>query len=107
MENCDEFKDRLPTLPVPLVEQQATAVLCVGPLPLSSPRRIAASSLSLPTTSTEVIEDVERRCWPALEQMLLQEAQGSVPMIFRPTVDLYVEGTDCDPIVPQGGNYYI
>ncbi|KAJ0182539.1 hypothetical protein K1T71_001908 [Dendrolimus kikuchii] len=102
MENCEEFKDRLPTLPVPLVEQRATGVLCVGPLPLSSPRRYAASSLALPTTPAAAVDEAERRCWPALEQMLLQEAQGSVPMIFKPTVDLYVEGTDCDPIVPQG-----
>lgn len=24
-------------------------------------------------------------------------------MIFKPTVDLYVDGTDTNPVVPQGG----
>ncbi|XP_037298483.1 trafficking protein particle complex subunit 8 isoform X2 [Manduca sexta] len=85
----------LPPLPLPLVLQRATAVLCCGPAPLAAPGRRAASALSLrdPDRST---------LWTGLEEMLLQVARGSVPMIFKPTVDLYTDLTDCHPIVPQG-----
>ncbi|KAI5640553.1 trafficking protein particle complex subunit 8 [Phthorimaea operculella] len=34
--------------------------------------------------------------------MLVQVAQGTVPMIFKPTIDLYTEKTDVNPVVPQG-----
>lgn len=85
-------------LPLPLVEQRATSVLCVGPAPLSSPGRHAATSLSLTDSSAS-----DHKIWNRLEEMLLQVAQGSVPMIFKPTVDLYNDTTDCDPVVPQGG----
>ncbi|RVE41110.1 hypothetical protein evm_014240 [Chilo suppressalis] len=44
----------------------------------------------------------DERYWHKLEEMLLQVAQGSVPMIFKPTVDLYTETSDTYPIVPQG-----
>ncbi|KOB71872.1 TRS85-like protein, partial [Operophtera brumata] len=87
----------LPVLPLPFVEQRATCVLCVGPAPLSSPGRRAASSLSLADTSTPT----DHKIWNRLEQMLLQVAQGSVPMIFKPTVDLYNDATDCDPLTKK------
>lgn len=101
IENSEEFKDRqtLPVLPLPVVEQRATSVLCVGPTPLSSPGRQAATSLSL--SDPPATED--NKIWNRLEEMLLQVAQGSVPMIFKPTVDLYNDTTDCNPVVPQGG----
>ncbi|KAI8438483.1 hypothetical protein MSG28_010978, partial [Choristoneura fumiferana] len=98
VESSEEFKEHLPVLPLPLLESEATAVLCVGPAPLSSPGREPASSLSFADAATRH----EERVWHKLEEMLLQVAQGSVPMIFKPTVDLYTSKTDRNPVVPQG-----
>ncbi|XP_028156042.1 trafficking protein particle complex subunit 8 [Ostrinia furnacalis] len=100
IESCEEFRFRLPPLPLPLLARGATAVLCVGPAPLSAPGRAPASSIALHDAAAPAGED--DRYWHKLEEMLLQVAQGSVPMIFKPTVDLYVEGTDANPIVPKG-----
>ncbi|XP_053609244.1 trafficking protein particle complex subunit 8 isoform X2 [Plodia interpunctella] len=96
VESTEEFKDRLPVLPLPLLERSATVVLSVGPAPLSSPGRVPATSLTLQRSAHE------EKYWHKLEEMLLQVAQGSVPMIFKPTVDLYTEDTDANPIVPRG-----
>lgn len=103
VEGAEDFKDRLPILPLPLLENEATTVLCIGPAPLSSPSRVPATSLSL----NDDARPHEDQYWHKLEEMLLQVAQGSVPMIFKPTVDLYTEKTDTNPIVPQGGKSFI
>ncbi|CAG9796623.1 unnamed protein product [Diatraea saccharalis] len=100
MEGCEEYKERLPELPLPLLERNATAVLCVGPAPLSSPGRVPATSLTFLDAAENSKED--DRYWHKLEEMLLQVAQGSVPMIFKPTVDLYTERSDINPVVPKG-----
>ncbi|XP_026758904.2 trafficking protein particle complex subunit 8 [Galleria mellonella] len=97
IESCEEFRDAVPPLPLPLLERGATALLCVGPAPLSSPGRVPASSLALHRA-----DSAHNLHWYKLEEMLLQVAQGAVPMIFKPTVDLYTESTDANPIVPQG-----
>lgn len=103
-EEVEEKVTELAWLPLPVVEQRATATLCCGPAPLSSPRRRPASSLSVQTNATDASKSAdEPRRWRVLEEMLLQVARGSVPMIFKPTVDLYTDTTDCDPVVPQGG----
>ncbi|CAH0724853.1 unnamed protein product, partial [Brenthis ino] len=99
VESSEEFIERLPELPVPLLSVEDTAILCVGPAPISSPGRTPASSLSLPP-SPDTSEDDPY--WHKLEETLLQVAQGSVPMIFKPTTDLYTQKTDSNPIVPQG-----
>ncbi|XP_049881251.1 trafficking protein particle complex subunit 8 [Pectinophora gossypiella] len=99
IENAEEYKERLPLLPLPLLESEATTVLCVGPAPLSSPGRVPASSLNLNEDSES---QAEPQYWNKMEEMLLQVAQGSVPMIFKPTIDLYTEKTDSNPVVPQG-----
>ncbi|XP_061385966.1 trafficking protein particle complex subunit 8 isoform X3 [Danaus plexippus] len=99
VETLEEFKEHLPVLPVPLLSVEDTAVLCVGPMPLSSPGRIAASSLSLPPQRNS---SKDFPYWHKLEENLLQVAQGSVPMIFKPSIDLYTQKTDSNPIVPKG-----
>ncbi|KAM3967553.1 trafficking protein particle complex subunit 8 homolog l(3)76BDm [Aphomia sociella] len=99
VESSEEFRERVPTLPLPLLERSATALLCVGPAPLSSPGRVAATSLALHEPHQYEHHQLH---WHKLEEMLLQAAQGAVPMIFKPTVDLYTDGTDSNPVVPQG-----
>ncbi|XP_069359904.1 trafficking protein particle complex subunit 8 [Maniola hyperantus] len=99
VETSEEYKEQLPILPVPLLSSEETAVLCVGPAPLSSPGRVPASSLSLPPAADAGQDDPY---WHKLEEALLQVAQGSVPMIFKPSIDLYTQKTDSNPIVPQG-----
>ncbi|XP_063616644.1 trafficking protein particle complex subunit 8 [Cydia splendana] len=94
----EEFKEHLPVLPVPLLESEATSVLCVGPAPLSSPGRVPATSLAVHHTP----DRQEQHTWHKLEEMLLQVVYGSVPMIFKPTVDLYTNKTDLNPFAPQG-----
>lgn len=104
IESAEEPRDCLEELPLPLVEDRETSVLCVGPAPLASPRRKAATSLSLGTPTEPISDD---RSWRTLEEMLLQVAQGAVPMIFKPTIDLYTSTSDAEPLVPQGGIYYL
>ncbi|KAL4712641.1 hypothetical protein ACJJTC_007938 [Scirpophaga incertulas] len=100
LENCEEAKGKLPQLPLPLLQRAATAVLCVGPVPLSSPGRTHASSIAF--TDYKKISKEEDRYWHKLEEVLLQVAQGSVPMIFKSTIDLYTESADSNPLVSQG-----
>ncbi|VVC87502.1 unnamed protein product [Leptidea sinapis] len=97
VENSDEYKEKLPTLPVPLLMSEQTAVLCVGPAPLSSPGRVPATSISFHGD-----EQTDSCYWSKLEEAALQVAQGSVPMIFKPTYDLYSHKADSNPVVPRG-----
>uniref|UniRef100_A0A2A4K057 Uncharacterized protein n=1 Tax=Heliothis virescens TaxID=7102 RepID=A0A2A4K057_HELVI len=58
-------------------------------------------------SNPEVASTLEELPLPLVEArqtsvMLLQVAQGAVPMIFKPTVDLYTDATDAEPLVPQG-----
>ncbi|CAK1539980.1 unnamed protein product [Leptosia nina] len=97
-ESSEEFKDRLPSLPVPLLVSEETEVLCVGPAPLSSPGRTPATSVSFNNLSQEA----DTLYWNKLEETLLQVAQGNVPMIFKPSSDLYTHKNDSNPVVPKG-----
>lgn len=101
IESSEEPREQLEQLPLPLVLERDTSVVCVGPAPLAAPRRRAASSLAL--GGELAAPQPAPAAWRALEEMLLQVAQGAVPMIFKPTVDLYTDITDSEPLVPQGG----
>ncbi|XP_068626862.1 trafficking protein particle complex subunit 8 [Battus philenor] len=94
IENSEEFTKQLPLVPVPLVVRRETRIACVGPAPLAVAGRVAASASPATPRAAAI--------WRRLEEMLLQAAQGAPPMIFKPTVDLYTEETDANPIVPQG-----
>ncbi|KAJ8735551.1 hypothetical protein PYW07_007171 [Mythimna separata] len=96
VESRTEPRSRLEELPLPLVAARETRVLSVGPAPLGAPRRAAASAQALGDAPAAL------PAWRTLEEMLLQVANGAVPMIFKPTVDLYTDATDCEPLVPQG-----
>lgn len=98
-ESSEERRSRLEKLPLPVAEVSMTRVACAGPAPLSSPRRCGATSLCVQAPRRDPHEE---RVWRTLEEMLVQVARGAVPMIFKPTLDLYDDTTDCHPLVPQG-----
>lgn len=100
VESC-EVQRELSPLPLPLLEHGATAVLCAGPAPLSSPGRVPATSVTV--GDARAANPSDAKYWSKMEQMLLQVAKGSVPMIFKPTVNLYTAASDASPTVPQGG----
>ncbi|XP_033300815.1 trafficking protein particle complex subunit 8 isoform X2 [Bombus bifarius] len=72
----------LPILPLPLIDSNDIKVF-YGPIAKSHENNIPASHVSF---DTEECDDVR---WARMEEMLITEAQGSPPMIFRPTVALY------------------
>ncbi|KAK5639608.1 hypothetical protein RI129_012100 [Pyrocoelia pectoralis] len=73
------------TLLLPILQSESTKIL-VGPSPpLSIPARVAAVDISLQTPNH--IVTIQK--WNKLEEILVQEAQGSLPMIFKPVVVLY------------------
>ncbi|KAF5273376.1 hypothetical protein FQR65_LT04668 [Abscondita terminalis] len=77
---------------LPTLESEATKVL-VGPSPpLSIPGRVAALDISLQTSNNST----SMQKWHKLEEMLVQEAQGSLPMIFKPMVVLYTNQNICN-----------
>ncbi|CAH2050377.1 unnamed protein product, partial [Iphiclides podalirius] len=94
IEGAEGWSGRLPLAPVPLVARGETRVRCAGPAPLAAAGRAPASAPNATPRAALV--------WRRLEEMLLQAAHGAPPLIFKPTVDLYTEGTDANPIVPQG-----
>ncbi|XP_012215025.1 trafficking protein particle complex subunit 8 isoform X2 [Linepithema humile] len=72
----------LPILPLPLLNSDNIKVL-YGPLSKQTESNIPASHI---TFSTEETDDAK---WFKMEELLITEAQGSLPMIFKPTVALY------------------
>lgn len=74
--------DVLPILPLPLINTNGIKVL-FGPLPRSEKNSIPASHVSF---NSQDVEDIR---WAKLEETIITEALGSVPMIFKPTVALY------------------
>jgi len=72
----------LPILPLPLLDSDNIKVL-YGPLSKQIENNIPASHV---TFNAEEINDAK---WSKMEELLVTEAQGSVPMIFKPTIALY------------------
>lgn len=72
----------LPVLPLPLIDSNNIKVL-YGPLAKSDENNIPASHVSF---DNEDCDDVR---WSKMEELLITEAQGCPPMIFKPTVALY------------------
>lgn len=81
-ENGGTASKGLPVLPLPLLDSDNIKVL-YGPLGKQTENNIPASNV---TFSTEEIDDAK---WSKMEELLLTEAQGFPPMIFKPTVALY------------------
>ncbi|KAG5334145.1 TPPC8 protein, partial [Acromyrmex charruanus] len=72
----------LPILPLPLLDNNNIKVL-YGPLGKQTESNIPASHV---TFNTEETDDAK---WSKMEELLITEAQGSPPMIFKPTIALY------------------
>lgn len=72
----------LPILPLPLLDNNNIKVL-YGPLGKQTESNIPASHV---TFNTEETDDAR---WSKMEELLITEAQGSPPMIFKPTIALY------------------
>ena len=72
----------LPILPLPLLDNNNIKVL-YGPLGKQNESNIPASHV---TFNTEETDDTR---WSKMEELLITEAQGSPPMIFKPTIALY------------------
>ncbi|XP_029042782.1 trafficking protein particle complex subunit 8 [Osmia bicornis bicornis] len=79
--------EELPILPLPLIDSNNIKVL-YGPLAKSYENNIPASHVSF---DNEECDDVR---WSKMEEMLITEAQGSPPMIFKPTVALYSKASN-------------
>lgn len=80
-----EGEQSSPILPVPELNTNSIKVL-VGPTrPLSTPGKVPAIGIGFNSTYDL---NAESR-WYKLEELLLQEIEGSLPMVFKPMVTLY------------------
>ncbi|XP_014485657.1 PREDICTED: trafficking protein particle complex subunit 8 [Dinoponera quadriceps] len=70
------------TLPLPILDSNSIKVL-YGPLGEQTRSNIPASHV------TFGVEETDDAKWSKMEELLITEAQGSPPMIFKPTVALY------------------
>lgn len=76
---------RTDVLPLPVLKNDSIKIL-VGPTPpLSTPGKIPATGVVL---GKEELPTPPQR-WNKLEEMLVQEAQGFLPVIFKPAITLY------------------
>lgn len=83
----------LPILPLPLLDNNNIKVL-YGPLGKPTESNIPASHVTFGT------EESDEARWSKMEELLVTEAQGSQPMIFKPTVALY-SGTSNNAVKPN------
>lgn len=81
LQGNDAVKE-LPILPLPLLDSDNIKVL-YGPLGKPTESDIPASHVGF---GTEETDDAK---WSKMEELLITEAQGSSPMIFKPTAALY------------------
>ncbi|KAK2584966.1 hypothetical protein KPH14_002554 [Odynerus spinipes] len=77
----------LPVLPLPLIDSNNIKVL-YGHLGVSTENSILASHVSLEDEETDDVR------WSKMEEILITEAQGSPPMIFKPSIILYSSATN-------------
>nr|CAD7195798.1 unnamed protein product [Timema douglasi] len=82
----------LPTLPLPLIDSNDISVL-IGAL--SSHPPTDQSSSSVPATGVMFSDaQADNTRWFKLEEQLIAEAQGTLPMIFKPTIQLFSKHTN-------------
>nr|CAI5821090.1 unnamed protein product [Callosobruchus analis] len=80
-----EDEHTLPILPVPELHLNALKLL-VGPTrPLSTPGKVPALGINFNSVDDAATESR----WQKLEEMLIQEAEGSLPIVFKPMVPLF------------------
>nr|CAD7257197.1 unnamed protein product [Timema shepardi] len=81
----------LPTLPLPLIDSNAISVL-IGALSSHPP---TDQSSSVPATGVMFSDaQADNTRWFKLEEQLIAEAQGTLPMIFKPTIQLFSKHTN-------------
>nr|CAH7769472.1 unnamed protein product [Callosobruchus chinensis] len=84
LKSTSEDENTLPILPVPKLHLNSLKVL-VGPTrPLSTPGKVPALGINFNSIEDTAIESK----WQKLEEMLIQEVQGSLPIVFKPMVTL-------------------
>ncbi|KRT81734.1 hypothetical protein AMK59_5774 [Oryctes borbonicus] len=74
-------------LPLPLLVAEHTKVLVAPTLPLRIPGKVPAMGVTLLTKD----DPATSQRWQKLEEMVVQEVQGSLPMIFKPMVTLFTQ----------------
>lgn len=87
----------LPCLPLPLIDSQVTTILLGSPQEApTSPGWTAASHVSLDSGA------IANDRWFALERELVTETQGTLPIVFRPNLQLLNKDTPNtqSPMVP-------
>ncbi|KAL3290126.1 hypothetical protein HHI36_023491 [Cryptolaemus montrouzieri] len=84
----------LPFLPLPNLDMTSLKVLLEPTPPLKTPGRVPAIGINF----ANVIDQAAEQKWIKLEEMLMQEAQGSIPMLFKPTMTLFNDKKLCTNI---------
>lgn len=81
------------------MDTERTKVLVAPTLPLRTPGKVPAMGVTLQTKD----DPATAARWQKLEEMLVQEAQGSLPMIFKPLVTLFTqENCNLNPTATLG-----
>ncbi|XP_045481562.1 trafficking protein particle complex subunit 8 [Harmonia axyridis] len=76
----------LPLLPLPNLDIASSLKILLQPLsPLKTPGRVPAMGFSF----EKIVDDSMEQKWIKLEEMLVQEAQGSLPLLFKPMITLF------------------
>lgn len=75
-------QNNLPILPLPLVEDNQIKLL-LGPVIKSG------NNIELVSQILSFSQDADDVRWSKLEEILLSKAQGTTPMLFKPTVTIY------------------
>lgn len=87
-------------LPLPALVSKGTKVLICPTAPLTTPGKVPAMGISIHTCDTTAAA----QRWSKLEEMLVQEAQGSLPMLFKPLMTLFAFNnlSNANPIAVVG-----
>ncbi|XP_026473845.1 trafficking protein particle complex subunit 8 isoform X2 [Ctenocephalides felis] len=104
IKSSEEPSARLPFLALPILISDSTHVLTAPAPPLSTPGQVCASGTPLiisepvqyqhlcgPSLPEAVSSD---KLWSKLEEILVHQAQGQLPMIFKPTNILFTRETN-------------
>ncbi|XP_046398527.1 trafficking protein particle complex subunit 8 isoform X2 [Ischnura elegans] len=96
MESEESGKQSLPVLPIPTIEQGSIKVLLGSSSSRSDgPKKNGASPQFASGVGFNSNHDEDGSIgWAKLEENLLLAAQGSVPMVFIPTVQMYSDRSD-------------
>ncbi|XP_044740968.1 trafficking protein particle complex subunit 8 isoform X2 [Chrysoperla carnea] len=81
----------LPKLPVPILHDENTKVVLLPTAPLSAPGRIPATSFVLHSNLNELMQAQK---FVKLEELIVHEALGNLPLIFRPSATVFTTNTN-------------